>query len=172
LLEDPSVVVEDLLDFKRHIVRRVREILLPPTPLPQSGGDQLVFINAKGTEHDLALSQQISDILFNAGLQSISSLAGADPDLADKFLEETLGSCAGLLLIHGTDPLWLAKELIKARRLREQHARLNLGLCDGPPPEKPRFNAKMGQLSIDCRGGVRGDGFAEFITACKGGSAR
>ena len=95
LLEDPSVVVEDLLDFKRHIVRRVQEILLPPPPQRSAGVEQMVFIDVKGTEHDLELSQQVSDVLFNEGLGSISSLAGAEPALADQFLEEALADAPG-----------------------------------------------------------------------------
>ncbi len=170
LLEDPSVVIEDLLDFKRHIVRRVREILLPPPPQRSPGVEQVVFIDVKGTEPDMELSQQVSDILFSEGLGSISSLAGADPALADQFLEAALADCAGLLLIYGSDPLWLAKELLKVRRLHVRFARLNLGLCDGPPLHKARCNVKIGQHTIDCRTGVRGDGFASFIAACKGGS--
>ena len=73
------------------------------------------------------------------------------------------------MLIHGSDPLWLAKELFKVRKLQGRYARLNLGLCDGPPPEKPRCTVRIGQHSIDCRAGVRGDGFAAFVAACKGG---
>jgi hypothetical protein len=171
LLDDPSVVVEDLLDFKRHIVRRVQEILLPPPSPRLPGVEQVVFIDAKGTEYDADLSQQVSDVLFSAGLGSISSLIGAEPLLADQFLEEALGDCAGLLLIHGSDPLWLAKELLKIRKLLARFERLKLGLCDGPPLNKPRCNVRIGQHSIDCRAGVRGEGFTDFIAACKRGSA-
>jgi len=171
LLDDPSVVIEDLLDFKSHIVRRVREILLLAPPQRPPGVEQMVFIDVKGTEHDLELlSQQVSDILFSAGLWSISSLVGADPPLADQFLEAALADCAGLLLIHGTDPVWLAKEVLRVRKLHTRYARLKLGLCDAPPPDKPRCNVRIGQHSIDCRAGVRGDGFTAFIAACKGGS--
>ena len=170
LLEDPSVVVEDLLDFKRHIVRRVQEILLPPPPPRPPNVEQVVFIEVKGTEHDMKTSQQVSDILLSEGLWSISSLIGADPALADQFLEEALVECAGLLLITGSDPLWLAREVLKIRKLHARYNRLKLGLCDGPPPDKPRCYVKIGQHSIDCRAGVRGEGFAEFIAACKGGS--
>ena len=148
----------------------VREILLPPPPRRSPGVEQVVFIDVKGTEPDLELSQQVSDILFSEGLGSISSLAGADSALADQFLEAALAGCAGLLLIHGTDLLWLAKELLKVRKLHARYARLNLGLCDGPPTDKPRCNVRIGQHAIDCRAGVRGHGFATFIAACKGGS--
>jgi hypothetical protein len=170
LLEEPSVVVEDLLDFKRHIVQRVREILLPAPPRQSPGVEQVVFIDTKDTQHDLELSKQVSDILFSEGLGSISSLSGADPALADQFLETALADCAGLLLINGTDPLWLARELFKVRKLHARYQRLELGLCDGPPSDKPQCNVRLGHYWIDCRGGVRGDGFAGFIAACKGGS--
>jgi hypothetical protein len=169
LLNDPSVVVEDLLDFKRHVVRRVREILLPPAPEQRPGLEQLVFIEVKETEHDVQVSQQVSDILSRAGLRPTSSRDCADPDLADKHQENVLPRCAGMLWIYGSSPLWLTIKMDKkVPELKARYARLNLGLCDAAPTGKPRYKQPDVPHSIDCRAGVKGEAFAAFIAACKG----
>jgi hypothetical protein len=165
LLEDPSVVVQDLLEFKQHIVQRVREILLPSAPQQQPGLEQVVFIGVKETEQDLL--QQVSDVLLSAGIGYISSLSGVPPDLAAKYQEKVLAKCAGMLLIYGTDFEWLGEELMRLPWLKARFARLRLGLCDGPPLDKPRCTTSIVPL-IDCREGVIGDRFAAFIAACKG----
>ncbi len=161
LLSGEHVMRAGLESFKAEIVRRMGK----KEPPPQETAERFVFINADGSDIELAdtLRRELAGSNVTA---AIPLLQGSSEDVRLD-LEENIVDCDALVMVYGeATPVWVRGQLrlyskLKHRRRQPMRA---LAICLGPPETKPDIGMDFAELKqIDCRSGVAADSLKQFL---------
>jgi hypothetical protein len=161
LLSGEYVMRVGLESFKAEIVRRTER----KEPPPQDSAERFVFINADGSDIELAdtLRRELAGSNVSA---AIPLLQGSSEDVRLD-LEENIVDCDALVMVYGAaTPVWVRGQLrlySKLKHRRKQPVKA-LAICLGPPETKPDIGMDFTELKqIDCRGGVAADSLKQFL---------
>jgi hypothetical protein len=168
LLQGAHVIRVGLEAFKADIVKRLERKPPPPPVQPSSGGaGQFVFINADGS--DIQLAEELRKEFKNAGLTfrtAVPAFEGSAEDVRLD-LEESIVECDALLMVYGqSPPVWVRGQLrlyskLKHRRKEPLKA---LAICLAPPEPKPDIGMDMPEIrQIDYRQGIASEAVRQFV---------
>jgi hypothetical protein len=165
LLAGENVLRMGFEGFKAEIVKRVGK---PPAP-PQSGEQQFIFINADGS--DIELAEDLRRELKSANLSAaIPVLQGSSEDVRLD-LEENIVECDALVMVYGeATPVWVRGQLrlyskLKHRRKEPLKA---LALYLGPPEAKPDIGMDLPEVKkIDYREGAAAESVRQFLAGMR-----
>jgi hypothetical protein len=146
------VRAEGIEEFKSAVVN----FIFPPPPLklPSEWSDKFVFVNNTDDDSNW-VEEKIIALLEEKGIGYSTKLNEGDAANANAFLKAALTGCDALFLVYGAAPPdWVLNQLLICKRHLALRDRPLQGfiLCDGPPPHKADFPAKLpGLKSINCR---------------------
>jgi hypothetical protein len=161
LLAVESVMRMGLEGFKAEVVKRVGK----PPPRSSSGDQQFIFIDADGS--DLQLAEDLRRELKRADLiASVPVLRGSSEEVRLD-LEENIARCDVLVVVYGeTTPDWVRGQLrlySKLKHRRKQPLKA-LALYVGPPEAKPNIGMDLPEIkTIDCREGAAAESLRQFL---------
>ena len=162
LLSGEHVLRMGLEGFKADIVKQLGK---PPPPPASSGELQFVFINADGS--DIELAENLRRDLKGANVSAaVPILQGSSEDVRLD-LEENIVECDALVMVYGeTTPVWVRGQLrlySKLKHRRKQPLKA-LALYLGPPESKPDIGMDLPEIrKIDYREGTAAESLRQFL---------
>jgi hypothetical protein len=169
LLSGEHVMRIGLEAFKADIVKRLAKPPAPPPPAPGPAEEQFVFINADGS--DIQLAEDLRRELSGANLTSaIPILQGSSEDVRLD-LEENIVECDALVMVYGeATPVWVRGQLrlySKLKHRRKQPLK-TLAIYLGPPESKPDIGMDMPEVKrIDYREGTPADSLRQLLSGIR-----
>jgi hypothetical protein len=149
----------------------VKQVNRPPPPPPAiaTGEQQFIFINADGS--DIELAEDLRKQFKGANLTAaIPVLQGSSEDVRLD-LEENIVECDALVMVYGeTTPVWVRGQLrlySKLKHRRKQPLKA-LALYLGPPESKPDIGMDLPEIrKIDYREGAAAESLRQFLAGSR-----
>jgi hypothetical protein len=169
LLSGEHVMRIGLEAFKSDVVKRLSKPQPPPAPAPGPVEEQFVFINADGS--DIQLAENLRREFTGANLTSaIPILQGSSEDVRLD-LEENIVECDALVMVYGeTTPVWVRGQLrlySKLKHRRKQPLKA-LAIYLGPPESKPDIGMDMPEVKrIDYREGTPAESLRQLLAGIR-----
>jgi hypothetical protein len=167
LLQGENVMRLGLESFKADLVKRLSKPA--PPPAPALGEDQFVFINADGS--DIELAENLRRELSGANLSAaIPILQGSSEDVRLD-LEANIVDCDALVMVYGeATPVWVRGQLRLYSKLKHRRAAplKALAIYLGPPETKPDIGMDMPEVRrIDYREGAAAESLRQFLAGLR-----
>jgi hypothetical protein len=169
LLSGENVMRIGLEAFKADVVRRLEKPPEPVSLVSAAGPEQFVFINADGSDIQLAeaLRKEFTSAQVSA---AVPILQGSSEDVRLD-LEENIVECDALVMVYGAaTPVWVRGQLrlyskLKHRRKEPLKA---LAIYLGPPEAKPDIGMDMPEVKkIDYREGAAAESVRQFLAGMR-----
>lgn len=164
LLAGENVIRIGLESFKAEIVKRA-EKKPPPAPAADAAAKQFIFINADGS--DLQLAEELRKEFKGANFSAAIPVLQGSSEEVRLDLEENIVECDALLMVYGAAaPVWVRGQLrlyskLKHRRKEPLKA---LAIYLGPPDAKPDIGMDLPECrQIDCRTGASPETVKQFL---------